>query len=65
MLGYLADKIGIPKFMLISKQIEDNEGRNNYKIMEDTFEAFIGALCMDFQDENDNVIMPKHINIVL
>lgn len=51
MLGYLAECIGFPKFAIISKQIEDVNGRaNNYKIMEDIFEAFIGALYMDSQD---------------
>ena len=30
-------------FMLVSKQIEDNNGRNSDKLLEDTFESFIGA----------------------
>ncbi len=47
MLGYLSDKIGFPKFAIISKQVEDSNGRNNYKIMEDIFEAFLGALYLD------------------
>ena len=51
MLGHLANKIGFPKFAIISKQIEDSQGRDNYKIMEDIFEAFIGAIYMDFQDD--------------
>ena len=33
MLGYLSDKIGLPKFAIISKQVEESGGRNNYKIM--------------------------------
>jgi len=51
MLGYLAEKIGFPPFAILSKQIEESQGRNNYKIMEDIFEAFIGALYMDFNDD--------------
>ena len=51
MLGHLANKVGFPKFAIISKQIEDSQGRDNYKIMEDIFEAFIGAIYMDFQDD--------------
>ena len=50
MLGFLADKIGFPKFAIISKQIEEIQGRKNYKIMEDIFEAFIGAIVMDNND---------------
>lgn len=50
MLGYLSDKIGFPKFVILSKQVEDVHGRNNYKIMEDVFEAFIGAIYTDFNE---------------
>ena len=52
MLGYLSECIGFPKFAIISKQIEDINGRENYKIMEDIFEAFIGALYLDSNDIN-------------
>ena len=51
MLGFLSNKIGFNKYAIISKQVEDSNGRNNYKIMEDIFEAFIAAL---FQDSNSN-----------
>jgi ribonuclease-3 len=64
MLGYLADKIGFNKFAIISKQVEEANGRNNYKIMEDIFEAFIGAIYIDFQTNNDNVILPSHLPIL-
>jgi len=63
MLGYLSDKIGFPKFAIISKQVEESGGRNNFKIMEDIFEAFIGALFLDFQTESDKVMLPNSINI--
>lgn len=63
MLGFLSDKIGFPKFAIISKQVEDAGGRTNYKIMEDIFEAFIGALFVDFQQIDDKVLMPKKINL--
>jgi len=55
MLGYLSDKIGFPKFAIISKQVEEANGRSNYKIMEDIFEAFIGAIFMDFQTSDYSV----------
>lgn len=54
-LGFLSDKIGFPKFAIISKQVEDANGRNNYKIMEDIFEAFIGAMYLDFQNERIDI----------
>lgn len=50
MLGYLSGLIGFPKFAILSKQVEEASGRNNYKIMEDMFEAFLGAIYMDFQE---------------
>jgi ribonuclease-3 len=63
MLGFLSDKIGFPKFAIISKQVEEAGGRKNFKIMEDIFEAFLGALYMDFQTETDEIEMPGHIKI--
>jgi ribonuclease III len=50
-LGFLAEKIGFPPFALISRQIEESQGRSNFKIMEDIFEAFIGAIYMDYHEE--------------
>ena len=61
MLGYLSEKIGFPKYAIISKQVEDANGRNNYKIMEDIFEAFIGALYLDFQNDKKEMIVEKWI----
>lgn len=49
-LGFLAEKVGFPPFAILSKQIEESQGRTNYKTMEDIFEAFIGALYMDFNE---------------
>ena len=62
MLGILSDKIGFPKFAILSKQVEEVHGRNNYKIMEDIFEAFIGAI---YTDLNNYIIAEKWIvNII-
>lgn len=55
MLGHLAELVGFPRFVILSKQIEDISGRKNYKIMEDVFEAFIGALMMDYQNDTDAI----------
>lgn len=62
MLGHLADLVGFPKFVILSKQIEESLGRQNYKTMEDVFEAFIGALYMDFQNEADDVVLPSGLD---
>lgn len=63
MLGFLSEKIGFPKFAIISKQVEDAGGRKNFKIMEDIFEAFLGALFLDFQSDADVIGMPEHVKI--
>jgi len=63
MLGFLSNEIGFPKFAIISKQVEEANGRNNYKIMEDIFEAFIGALYTDFQSQEDSVKLPSKIQL--
>ena len=46
-LAKFAKKLGIDEFMIISKQIEDNNGRSSEKLLEDCFEAFSGALYLD------------------
>ena len=46
----------IPKYMIISKQIEATSGRQNKKILEDTFEAFVGAMYSDFSTHCDNAM---------
>lgn len=50
MLAHFASIIELNNFILISKQIEENEGRNNKNILEDAFEAFIGAMFNDCND---------------
>lgn len=48
MLASLSKKVGLPPYILLSKQIEDNDGRNNLNILEDAFEAFLAAVYLDF-----------------
>ena len=48
MLAFLSAKVGLQKYILLSKQIEDNDGRKNSNILEDTFEAFIAAIFLDY-----------------
>lgn len=47
MLGHLAGLIDLGKFVIISSQIEEGEGRSSVRILEDCFEAFIGAMFLD------------------
>jgi ribonuclease-3 len=47
MLATLCQYAELQPFIIISKQIEENNGRNNRKIMEDVFEAFIGSMILD------------------
>jgi len=50
-LTYLSKCMGFDKYMIISNSIEEScEDRNHEKILEDIFEAFLGAL---YQDSND------------
>tara|TARA_Y100000590_G_scaffold347413_1_gene397980 strand:+ start:1551 stop:2360 length:810 start_codon:yes stop_codon:yes gene_type:complete len=50
-LANLSNKLELNKFMIISKHIEDNcSGRENQHILEDIYEAFIGALYLDSKD---------------
>jgi len=64
MLAYLSSKIGLSDMVVISKQIDENGGRTNQKILEDTFEAFIGAIFLDFKDEGLMMAKDFIINIV-
>lgn len=47
MLAHLCKIANIAPWILISKQIEDNNGRMNRNILEDSFEAFLGAMYLD------------------
>tara|TARA_B110000483_G_C17902867_1_gene430022 strand:- start:24 stop:692 length:669 start_codon:yes stop_codon:yes gene_type:complete len=55
MLGFLANKLELNKYAIISKQVEESNGRTNYKIMEDIFEALIAALFIDNNNNYDIV----------
>ena len=55
MLGFLANKLELNKYAIISKQVEESNGRNNYKIMEDIFEALLAALFID-NDNNYDIV---------
>jgi ribonuclease-3 len=51
MLGSLGLKMGLNEYLIISKHVEEKcNGRNSVKTMEDVFEAFIGAMYLDFNE---------------
>ena len=47
MLAHLCKIVGLPKYILLSKQIEQSNGREMLNILEDAFEAFLGAMFID------------------
>lgn len=50
-LANFAVIIGLSEFLIISRHVEERcNGRNNFRILEDVFESFIGALFLDFND---------------
>jgi len=58
MLGFLADKLGFGEFAIMSRHIEDKcKGRTSQHILEDMFEAFVGAMFLDFNEiDNYNLL---------
>ena len=50
-LAYLANEIELGQFIIMSRHIEDKcNGRKSMKILEDVFEAFLGAIFLDFNE---------------
>ena len=58
MLGFLASKLGFGEFAIMSRHIEDKcKGRSSQHILEDMFEAFVGAMFLDFNEiDNYNLL---------
>lgn len=46
-LAFLAKKLNLNEFLIISKNVESINGRNNDRILEDIFEAFLCSINMD------------------
>ena len=56
-LAFLSKIIGLNKYLLISKTLEEKENaRQKDSILEDIFEAFIGALYMDFSGDKHGIL---------
>lgn len=50
-LGKFAKEMGFSEYMIISRHIEDKcNGRFSVKLLEDCFEAFMGAVYLDFNN---------------
>jgi ribonuclease III len=60
-LARYAKRLGIEQYLIISKYIEENNGRHSIKLLEDVFEAFIGALFIDLGFE----VCKKFLTIIL
>jgi ribonuclease-3 len=61
-LALFAEYLGFPKYLIVSKQVEENtitNGRHNIRILEDVMEAFICAL---FLDQNKTEFYSKIVN---
>ena len=58
MMANLSKKLGFAEFVIISRHIEDKcNGRDSISILEDVFEAFAGAMFLDFNEiDNYNLI---------
>ena len=60
-LAIMSRELGLERFFIISKQIENMNGRNLEKIHEDVFEAFFGAL---FHSNGFEVCMLLLVNLL-
>ena len=61
MLAELARKLNFGEFLIISRHIEDKcNGRNATHILEDVFEAFIGAMFLDFNEVDNYNLMENY-----
>ena len=62
-LAKFAKFLGLPKHLIISKQVEEKteDGRNNIRILEDCMEAFI---CAIFLDQNQTKYYSEVVNNV-
>ena len=56
-LAHLCRKLGLSKFLLLSKTMDDKEdARLKEAYLEDIFEAFIGAIFMDFNKDKHGML---------
>ena len=69
-LSFLASRIGLAPHILLSYHVEFScQGRTNSRILENTFEAFIGAMFVYFEEKKDssyayNIVKTFIVNII-
>lgn len=64
MLAHLSEIVGLKQFIILSKQIEDGDGRGSPNILEDAFEAFIAAIYLDFKDKGDEMARTWILSVI-
>ena len=61
MLAFLSKNLGFGEYAIISRHIEDKcNGRKAIHILEDMFEAFIGAMFLDFNEKDNYNLLDKY-----
>jgi len=54
-LSFLASRLGLSSHLLLSYHVEFScQGRTNSRILENTFEAFIGAMFVEFENKENS-----------
>jgi ribonuclease-3 len=64
MLAHLSEIVGLKPYIILSKQIEEGDGRSSTNILEDAFEAFIAAIYMDFGERGDHMARTWIISVI-
>jgi ribonuclease-3 len=54
MLAHLSSTLNLGKLLIVSKQIEASNGRENKNLLEDAFESLLGAIYLDFNEYKMN-----------
>lgn len=56
-LGELSKRLGFGKWIIISKHVELEDGRNNIRILEDVFESFLAAIYLDTNTNGEGYLI--------
>lgn len=64
MLAHLSNLVGLKPYIILSKQIEEGEGRESANILEDAFEAFIAAIYIDYGKQGDEMAAKWILNVI-
>ena len=64
-LAYFSKELGFSEYIIMSRHMEDiHNGRCSIDILEDTFEAFIGAMFLDFGERGYEVCNEFLVNLI-